>query len=106
MECMRALIEKDPQSEGYFTNWSPSLERIALRKSRYLSGPEPALSPAAPASTAVQAVPVTSGPPTIPPAPPLPGRSATHAQPEPKPAPANGSLFGSKLLQALNDERN
>ena len=83
MECMRALIEKDPQSEGLFTGWSQSLERIALRKSRYLNkGPEPI-----PGSAAAS----------------LP---APAAQPEPHPAPANGSLFGSKLLQALNDERN
>ena len=42
MECMRALIEKDPQAEGYFTAYSPPLERVALRKSRYLeSKPAP-----------------------------------------------------------------
>jgi 3'-5' exoribonuclease len=88
MECMRALIEKDPQAEGYFTGYSSSLERVALRKSRYLAGepvskaPEPALAP------------------------PLPVRAAPPSQPEPQPAPAPGSLFGNKLLQALNDERN
>ena len=36
MECMRALIEKDPQPEGYFTAYSQALERVALRKTRYL----------------------------------------------------------------------
>ena len=36
MECMRALIEKDPQAEGYFTAYSPALARVALRKARYL----------------------------------------------------------------------
>lgn len=36
MECMRALIERDPQSEGYFSAYSASLGRVALRKSRYL----------------------------------------------------------------------
>jgi len=85
MECMRALIEKDPQAEGLFTGWSNSLERVALRKNRYLNkGPEPL-----PGSAAASV-----------PAP------AAQPDPPPAPAPANGSLFGSKLLQALNDERN
>jgi 3'-5' exoribonuclease len=87
MECMRALIDKDPQAEGCFTGWSQSLERTALRKGRYLSVPAPEPSP------------VVS-------APPLSGRAFPPAQPEPQPAPATGSVFGSKLLQALNDERN
>ena len=26
MECMRALIDKDPQAEGYFTSYSPALD--------------------------------------------------------------------------------
>jgi 3'-5' exoribonuclease len=85
MECMRALIAKDPQSDGLFTGYSPSLERVALRKGRYLEGPKPATAPESP------------------------------AVPQPKPAPAShppasvqntGSLFGDKLLQALKDERN
>jgi hypothetical protein len=81
MECMRALIDKDPQSEGLFTGYSSSLERVALRKSRYLAGSE--------------SVPASSPPPAP------NGHSA-----QPKPAPATGSLFGDKLLHALNDERN
>ena len=36
MECMRALIDKDPQSEGYFSGYSPAMGRVALRKQRYL----------------------------------------------------------------------
>jgi 3'-5' exoribonuclease len=98
MECMRALIEKDPQSEGLFTGWSSSLERVALRKNRYLNGPEETTQSAAPPGQTTSA-PILSTPP-------LPGRAAPPAPPEPKPAPATGSLFGSKLLQALNDERN
>jgi 3'-5' exoribonuclease len=84
MECMRALIEKDPQAEGLFTGYSQSLERVALRKSRYLTGSEP-----------------TSTIATT-----LPGSAAVLPQPESQPAPMPGSLFGARLLQALNDERN
>jgi 3'-5' exoribonuclease len=84
MECMRALIEKDPQAEGLFTGYSQSLERVALRKSRYLTGSEPT------STTATT----------------LPGSAAVLPQPESQPAPMPGSLFGARLLQALNDERN
>ena len=120
MECMRALIEKDPQSEGFFTSYSSSLERIALRKSRYLSETPAAARPATRNEIddfdRVSAQPNSAPPPhpgtTVPdsPAPlppaPLPGRAPLAAQPNPKPAPAFGSsLFGSKLSQALNDER-
>src|SRR6185437_5526874 len=37
MECMRALLGKEPQSESLFTPWSSALERVTLRKDRYLS---------------------------------------------------------------------
>ena len=36
MECMRVLIDRDPQAEGYFSTYSPTLGRVALRKTRYL----------------------------------------------------------------------
>jgi 3'-5' exoribonuclease len=133
MECMRALIEKDPQSEGFFTTYSSSLERIALRKSRYLAEtpaaakadartdiddferdpPEPKAAPAPavpawdrPATTAGGPVHSAPGTPVPPSSTPLPGRAPHLAPPNPKPAPAFGSSpFGSKLQQALNDER-
>jgi len=119
MECMRALIEKDPQSEGFFTSYSSSLERIALRKSRYLSETAAISRPATRneiddfdrASPQPKGAPgpiVNDRPATAPAEPlyPLPGRAPLTAQPNPKTAPAFGSsLFGSKLSQALNDER-
>jgi len=37
MECMRATVEKGAQAEGLFTAWSSSLERVVLRKERYLA---------------------------------------------------------------------
>ena len=36
MECMRALIENDPQVEGCFTAYNAALERPALKKDRFL----------------------------------------------------------------------
>jgi 3'-5' exoribonuclease len=106
MECMRALIDKDPQSEGLFTGYSQSLERVALRKSRYLIGEKPGEKPdEKPAATPDAAEVSYSGTPgTV--AAPNPGPARVPAPPETKPAPASGSLFGDKLLQALTDERN
>ena len=40
MECMRALLETDRQVEGCFTTFHNSLERVVLKKDRYL---EPAV---------------------------------------------------------------
>jgi 3'-5' exoribonuclease len=55
MECMRAQIEKDPQAEGYFSAYSSSLGRVALRKTRYLesrteAGEEPVVLKPEPAN--------------------------------------------------------
>jgi 3'-5' exoribonuclease len=121
MECMRAQIDRDPQSEGYFSAYSPSLGRVALRKARYLeSNPVPTQPETVPAGddTADQTT-IHSTPPaytvhsthfhsaettasnsstTI-----HPGRAS--APPNPKPAPAGNSIFGAKLQQALHDER-
>ncbi|HVW87190.1 MAG TPA: HD domain-containing protein [Bryobacteraceae bacterium] len=114
MECMRALIEKDPQSEGLFTGYSQSLERVALRKHRYLepktvsneterdsSSREIDQRPED-QSSQVSAAVAGSGNRTD--ATPLPGR-APAAPPSQKPAPASNSIFGAKLQQALNNER-
>jgi 3'-5' exoribonuclease len=62
MECMRSLVEQDRQVEGYFTGFNASLERMVLKKAKFMSAesngqpspppvkePEkPAESPAAP----------------------------------------------------------
>ena len=130
MECMRALIEKDPQAEGFFTGYSSSLESIALRKSRYLSKRRRAkptrdgiddfdgtrrnrnrrLRHAVPAGPPCNHCGAPCTPHRVPLFRPRQRhfRAAPHslAPPNPKPAPASGSsLFGSKLQQALNDER-
>jgi 3'-5' exoribonuclease len=38
MECMRALIDRDPQIQGVWTGYNSALERAALKKSKYLDG--------------------------------------------------------------------
>jgi len=46
MECMRALIDRDPQVEGLWTAYNSPMERAALKKRKYLDA-----SPAAPVET-------------------------------------------------------
>ena len=102
MECMRALIERDPQAEGLFTAYNSALGRVALRKARYLS-PEPGAAVCAPETNPAvdefaAAIPPLNSTATS------PGRSPAPA-PNPKPAPVTNSIFGAKLQQALLDER-
>jgi hypothetical protein len=90
MECMRHLIETDRQLAGNFTSYSPTLERVLLKKDRYLAGPAPE----------------ARGTPTRPPAKALaaqaPAQAPAHVPvPAAPPAPRNSSPFGDKLLQAL-----
>jgi len=40
MECMRSLVDQDRQVEGYFTGYNVSLERMVLKKAKYLTGAE------------------------------------------------------------------
>ena len=84
MECMRHLIETDRQLAGNFTGYSPSLERVLLKKDRYLAGPAPE----------------ARGTPARPPAKAMAAQAPAHA-PAQAPAPRNSSPFGDKLLQAL-----
>ena len=37
MECMRALVEQDRQVEGFFTGYNSALERMVLKKEKYLA---------------------------------------------------------------------
>jgi len=84
MECMRALIANDRQVEGCFTNYSPALDRPALKKDRYLN-PEPDPLPQ----------PHANG--TAPGTPAVKPEAAAHPLFASKPA----SEFADKLKQAL-----
>lgn len=41
MESMRASLAKDAMSEGEFTSWNPALERILLRKEKFMGDGAP-----------------------------------------------------------------
>jgi 3'-5' exoribonuclease len=84
LECMRALVEHDRQAAGHWTTYSNALERVILKKTRYLSGG---------AMEKVEA----EGPetPAVVPAAPIP------VAPEPAARPVRSSPFADKLAQAL-----
>jgi 3'-5' exoribonuclease len=94
MECMRALIDNDRQVEGCFTTYNTALERVALKKDRYLNPAPAAPRPAAPAPSngvlreTEPAAPVAS--PAL----------AAHPLFAPKP----DSPFADKLKQALGGD--
>jgi len=110
MECMRVLIDKDPQAEGYFTTYSPALTRVALRKARYLdangveSNQAVYTTESNPPADEFDAAALAGNSNIASNTGPFSGRSPLPA-PNPKPAPATNSIFGGKLHQALLDER-
>jgi 3'-5' exoribonuclease len=88
MEAMRAAVDKDRQINGTWTNWIPSLERVVLKKNRYLEQAEE------------QAEPKQAAPPQA---------ASTGGNGSAKPAsakngPAASSPFGSKLQNALGKD--
>ncbi len=97
MDALRNALKRDPHLEGEFTGWISSLERILLKKDKFLKEEPPA--------------PVTEGPPPPPmqkpaPAPPVPVSTAPPPAPDP---PKNGphsapqnTLFGDKLRAVLD----
>jgi 3'-5' exoribonuclease len=94
MECMRALIENDRQVEGCFTSYYPALERVVLKKDRFLNG-----APAQPKSAAAaQSNGATAN--LEPVAPAAPPALAAH----PLFAPKTDSPFADKLKQALGSD--
>jgi len=98
MECMRHLLATDRQVDGNFTSYSSSLERVLLKKERYLDGtPDAGPKPdAGPAPIVAQA----PAPPRTPAPAPAPVALAP-ALPKSAAAPKPSSVFGDKLVQAL-----
>jgi 3'-5' exoribonuclease len=94
MECARKLIETDRQVTGNFTSYSNTLDRMLLKKDRYLAG-SPVEASSAPAPAPASAAASTEA-----------GSDAkAAAAPTPKapaaPPPRTSSIFGDKLLPAL-----
>jgi 3'-5' exoribonuclease len=94
MECMRALVEQDRQVDGHWTNYSAPLERVVLKKLKYLADHEREDTPPASAKPDIER-PVAAEPP---PRPTLPPKPAIPPRADP---PRSPGLFGEKLGQAL-----
>jgi 3'-5' exoribonuclease len=114
MNAMRTVLKRDSLADGEFTGWIPSLERVLLRKERYLKAttivqpPAPAAeAPVAAASAASQSEPAAEPPPPViipAPAAPSPVR-ATPRPAERKPEPPMNTLFGEKLQAVLEGRK-
>ncbi len=113
MECMRALVANDRHNEGYWTGYSASLDRVILKKLKYLaegrkedldeSAPRPAMASRSAAEAPEPEAAVSQ------PQPPRPGRPLNRnaAGSGPRQSAAGGatlSLFGEKLVEALRRE--
>ena len=96
MEAMRVCVERDKQVDSEFTGWISALERVVLKKEKYLNQPAAAAvasesRPASPVDVPEKAqhAPVPPAVPQRPPAAP--------------PRPAANTLFGDKLKAVLSD---
>ena len=85
METIRGSIERDKVMEGFWTGWSPPLERTLLKKERFLRDEPAGLPEAEPHPAAPHAAPPAS-----------PQASGRRTRPEPAP-----SLFADRLNDAL-----
>jgi 3'-5' exoribonuclease len=111
MDAMRNALKRDRLAEGEFTGWVSSLERILLKKERFLPDAGVRLEHASESERAhFVAVPVTvpsqDGADLAHPPPPADMQENAPTKPEDKPQhkPAPMTLFGEKL-QAVLDSR-
>ncbi len=93
MDCMRAAVERDRQVEGCWTTYNSALDRVVLKKLRYLE--EERAAPQPERATAPQ--PERQPAPPVVPRPPAP-------RPEPPRSAPPASVFGDKLRQALQTD--
>lgn len=111
MDALRSALKRDQQVDGEFTGWVAPLERILLKKEKYMqnktavapeaASPEPPimaeeLAPPPPsAAPAEQPIPAQPLPVSAQPAPPRePQRNGPHSSPQ-------NTLFGDKLRAVL-----
>jgi len=114
MNAMRSVLRRDPHSDGEFTGWVASLERVLLRKDRYLNA-EQAFSPVAPERSApvsdVVHAPDINVEQALPPVAPKPAQAAplpsipTRLESPQPPRPPSNTLFGEKLQAVLENRK-
>jgi 3'-5' exoribonuclease len=93
MEAARNALHRDKAVEGDFTAWIGPLERVLLKKERYLQEAKPVKPPAGPVPADFKLEPVSV--PKV--------EAVAPPKPEAKPAtkPATATLFGEKLQAVL-----
>jgi 3'-5' exoribonuclease len=111
MDAMRNALKRDRLAEGEFTGWVSSLERIFLKKERFLPDSsarldQPPEKEQTPSVTVPIAILRQDGSHLAQPPPPAGAQENAPAKPEEKPQhkPAPMTLFGEKL-QAVLDSR-
>jgi 3'-5' exoribonuclease len=91
MESMRAAAAREPFSDGAWSAYIPSLERVVLKKEKFLHPPQPATGQAQPPPAAPQFGVTPKAAP----------KPAAAAKPSRSDTP---SLFGERLMGALTGE--
>lgn len=118
MDAMRNALKRDHHVEGEFTGWVAPLERILLKKDRFLDDPKPAMKTIPPlepvpepVAEAVANAPQDGQPATEAhsiPRTPVPNAAERHpAAPDRKPEsrPVTNTLFGEKLQAVLQPRK-
>jgi hypothetical protein len=117
MEAVRVSLERDSTVEGDFTGWIPSLERVLLRKDRYLKRTSSPVKdvPVQPVGDSDLAAPVHSDAPlntpvetpsaARPATPPIPGKVVSPTTNTPQSKPSRPTLFGEKLQAVLGPDK-
>ena len=101
MDSIRAALKRDQSMEGDFTGWIAPLERILLKKERFMAEPKQAEPAAKPVEERLEEPIKEPAPPAKEPPPRLP------AKPDPKPEfrPQVNTLFGEKLQAVLETRK-
>jgi 3'-5' exoribonuclease len=89
MEAMRVCVERDKNLESEFTGWISALERVVLKKEKFLNSPLPVAAVAESHPAAPAEIPENPQPRPTPPV--VPAR------------PAASTLFGDKLKAVLSE---
>ena len=101
MEAMRVAVCRDTQVDSEFTGWIAPLERVVLKKDKYLSDPQPEITPELAHVETVEPTPVVEPEPA---AVVVESRRAP-APPRPEFKPAANTLFGEKLQAVLQSQK-
>lgn len=111
MECMRVSVERDRQIKEPFTGWISSLERVVLKKTKYLEEITETAEVAVPVPTNLNGeapypqAAVDPEPPAIPAIKPAAAAPPKPSPPPPPPKQQPLGILGEKLQAVLGKDR-